>query len=335
VVVDEAVEIDPLTRLAIKHGTDKWGFHFYTPVYHELFSHLRERPIRLLEIGIGGYIFQNIGGASLAMWAEYFPNGRIVGLDVEEKRMDYGPRVKLIKGSQTDGELLQRMCAEHGPFDIIIDDGSHVPRDVVATFMALFIGMADKGLYVIEDVQTTYFPQFGGSPVDGGLTMRLARSILEEINHAEIKGVDPSRKFRNTARCLRAMRAYHNILVFEKGDNDEPSSQGYRVDNPHAARAIKAIEQQLESEPTPEGIANLVTIHTKISEFAKAHALLGDALRRWPRNATLLNAAYALALSARDQRRSVELLQRLFELEPDNAVLAQILAKARSELGGA
>jgi hypothetical protein len=37
-------EIDPLTRLAIRHGTDKWGPHFYTPVYHELFAPLRDRP---------------------------------------------------------------------------------------------------------------------------------------------------------------------------------------------------------------------------------------------------------------------------------------------------
>jgi hypothetical protein len=48
-------QLDPLTQLAIKHGTDKWGPHFYTPVYHKLFAHLRERPLRLLEIGVGGY----------------------------------------------------------------------------------------------------------------------------------------------------------------------------------------------------------------------------------------------------------------------------------------
>ena len=33
--------IDPLTRLAIRHGTDKWGPHFYTPIYHELLAPLR------------------------------------------------------------------------------------------------------------------------------------------------------------------------------------------------------------------------------------------------------------------------------------------------------
>ena len=78
--------IDPLTRLAIKYGTDKWGLHFYTPLYHDLFCKVRDQPIRLLEIGVGGYEFKTVGGASLAMWADYLSNGQITGIDIAEKR---------------------------------------------------------------------------------------------------------------------------------------------------------------------------------------------------------------------------------------------------------
>jgi 8-demethyl-8-alpha-L-rhamnosyltetracenomycin-C 2'-O-methyltransferase len=80
--------VDPLTALAIKYGTDKWGPHFYTPIYHELFSAWRDRPIRLLEIGVGGYGFRKVGGSSLSMWAEYFPRGHITGLDIAPKQLD-------------------------------------------------------------------------------------------------------------------------------------------------------------------------------------------------------------------------------------------------------
>src|SRR5205807_644190 len=90
-----AAVIDPLTRFAIRRGTDKWGLHFYTPVYHALFRRMRQKPVRLLEIGIGGYGFKKIGGASLAMWADYFPNGQITGFDIEAKELDLGPRVTL------------------------------------------------------------------------------------------------------------------------------------------------------------------------------------------------------------------------------------------------
>jgi hypothetical protein len=90
--------IDPLTRLAIRHGTDKWGPHFYTPIYHELLAPLRDRPVKLLEIGVGGYGFRKIGGASLAMWADYFQWGTILGLDVAEKQLSLGPRVTILQG---------------------------------------------------------------------------------------------------------------------------------------------------------------------------------------------------------------------------------------------
>ena len=183
-------EIDPLTRLAIKHGTDKWGPHFYTPVYHALFAHLRDRPIRLLEIGIGGYSIKSVGGASLAMWTDYFPRGEITGIDIAEKRLKLDPRVKYYQGSQDDPAFLQSICGERGPFDIVIDDGSHVPKHVVASFNLLFPPLADGGLYVIEDVQTAFWPKFGGSILHGGETMRLARTLIECLNHAEIAVVD-------------------------------------------------------------------------------------------------------------------------------------------------
>src|SRR5215470_6705217 len=93
-------DVDPLTRIALRYGTDKWGTHFYTPVYHQLFAHLRDKPVRLLEIGVGGYEFARLGGASLAMWADYFANGRVLGIDVYAKTLNLGPRVCVQQGSQ-------------------------------------------------------------------------------------------------------------------------------------------------------------------------------------------------------------------------------------------
>ena len=167
--------LDPLTRLAIKHGTDKWGPHFYTPVYHKLFAHLRERPLRLLEIGVGGYEYKKVGGNSLAMWADYFPHAQITGVDIAEKELSLDPRIKVLRGSQDDAVFLGKVCEEHGPFDIVIDDGSHIPKHVVASFGILFPKLADGGIYAIEDVQTAFWPNFGGSILHGGDTLKLAR----------------------------------------------------------------------------------------------------------------------------------------------------------------
>jgi len=155
--------VDPLSRLAITYGTDKFGYHDYPPNYYHLFKHLKDKPIRLMEIGVGGYQDADRGGESLEVWRDFFPNGRIVGIDIQKKEMNLGERVTILQGSQVDPDFLAEVVREHGPFDIIIDDGSHQNEHVVTSFELLFGGLAEGGIYVAEDVQTAFFPRFGGS----------------------------------------------------------------------------------------------------------------------------------------------------------------------------
>jgi demethylmacrocin O-methyltransferase len=319
-------ELDPLTRLAIKHGTDKWGPHFYTPVYHGLFCHLRERPIRLLEIGVGGYVLKTWGGASLAMWAEYFANGQITGIDITEKRLTLDPRVKIYRGSQDDSAFLKRVCDERGPFDIVIDDGSHVPKQVVASFHILFPVLKDGGMYVIEDVQTAFWPNRGGSIMHGGETLRLTRTIIECLNHAEIAVVSGSHSFPPFAKQIKALRAFHNVIVVDKGDNTEPSNYAYDMNNPHAAKAVKVIEHELSGAPTAEGLANLSDLYLRGGNLARAKEIAGEAVSRWPTNTAALMAAYEVAGRQNDMRARQQYLDRLLQLEPDNGALQQALA---------
>ena len=155
--------VDPLTRLAILHGTDKFGMHDYTPVYHALLAERRDKPLKLLEIGIGGYDDPHAGGESLAMWRDYMPNADIVALDIAAKELDLGPRVTLVQGSQVDPDVIARLIADHGPFDVIVDDGSHDNAHVWESFRMLFPALKPGGLYLVEDVQTAFFLRLGGS----------------------------------------------------------------------------------------------------------------------------------------------------------------------------
>jgi len=324
-------EIDPLTRLAIKHGTDKWGLHFYTPVYHALFTHMRDKPVRLLEIGIGGYSLTKAGGASLAMWADYFPKGHILGIDIVEKKLNLDPRIQVCQGSQDDPVFLARMLEEHGPFDIVIDDGSHIPKHVIASFNILFPKLADDGLYVIEDVQTSFWPQFGGSVLDGGATMHLAKTILEHLNHAEIKIVQPKRQVADFVKSIRSFRAYHDIFVIEKGDNTEPSNYDYRLDNIHAARALRTIQDELKRSPTAAGYANLIDFYRYARNLPEAWAVANDALTKWPDHSGVLVAALNIAEQSGDAGRKLDLLRRLAALDADDAALQSLLQKIEAQ----
>jgi demethylmacrocin O-methyltransferase len=319
-------ELDPLTRLAIKRGTDKWGPHFYTPLYHELFRHLRDRPVRLLELGVGGYDIKTSGGASLAMWADYFANGQITAIDINEKRLTLDARIKLFRGSQDDSAFLKKICDERGPFDIIIDDGSHVAKQVVASFHILFPTLKDGGIYVIEDVQTAFWPNFGGSALHGGETIKLARTIIECLNHAEIAAVSRSHPFPAFAKQIKALRVFHNVIVIDKGDNSEPSNFAYDMGNPHAAKAVKAIESQLQSAPTAEGMANLSDLYLLSGNLARAKEIISEAVSRWPTNSAVLIVACTVAERHNDVSARKQYLDRLLQIEPDNVRLQQLRA---------
>lgn len=143
-----------LNEIALHYKTDKSSlFHNYTEKYEKYFSPLRNEPLKILEIGI-----QN--GYSLKTWNDYFPNAHIFGIDIVDCRhMDEG-RIKTLQGSQTDTLFLEKINNLFGPFDIIIDDGSHYNNDMRISFDCLFPLLKQGGLYVVEDLHCCYWKDF-------------------------------------------------------------------------------------------------------------------------------------------------------------------------------
>ncbi len=325
---EEAALVDPLTSLAVKHGTDKWGLHFYTPLYHRLFASFRERPVRLLEIGVGGYGYRSLGGASLAMWAEYFPLGRIVGIDVFAKTLDMDPRVIVLHGSQSDTAFLREVAATHGPFDIVIDDGSHRPQHVVSSFIELFPHVADGGIYVVEDVQTAFVSKYGGDPATGGETYRLADALLKAINHAEIAIASPHVRSNDMARSIRAFHAWHNLFAVEKGDNTEPSNLTTAdLSDPHMRRAMDVIAAERDRRPTAAAAALAAEVYVGGGEFGRALSTVLDALEMWPEDLRLLVAAAEIGRRMGDEGIATEYFARAAAVDPTDPRLQKRLQR--------
>ncbi len=131
----------------------KW--HHYFDIYTKHFEAYRHRPIRMLEIGV-------FRGGSLRMWKEYFhPDSTIVGIDIDKtcKEHEIADRKVFVRiGSQADPEFLLAVTEEFGPFDIILDDGSHKTHHQNISFGALFRdALTDGGCYMVEDVHTNYW----------------------------------------------------------------------------------------------------------------------------------------------------------------------------------
>jgi len=149
-----------LTRLANKCGTDKgtldhrpdsgWQgwVHNYCDFYETMLDPLRLSARRVLEIGVWH-------GASLQMWAEYFPNAEVYGIDVDlsQVRKDLGARIHVIEGNVMDRGL---DIGAHGPFDLIVDDGSHVMEEQQTALARLFPSVRPGGWYILEDLHTSF-----------------------------------------------------------------------------------------------------------------------------------------------------------------------------------
>ncbi|MDE2200689.1 MAG: class I SAM-dependent methyltransferase, partial [Rhodospirillales bacterium] len=141
----------PLARILALFGSDKQrpGEHSYGAAYAAVFGPFRYRRTKLLEIGL-------LSGDSLLAWRCYFPRGTTIGADIEPKQHLAGARTRIYTTDQSSADDLATLAAKEGPFDIIIDDGSHQNAHQIFTFHALFDSLRDGGVYVIEDVQTSF-----------------------------------------------------------------------------------------------------------------------------------------------------------------------------------
>ena len=146
-----------LNQLFEKHGTDKSRNHYALP-YARFFPDKQDEAVRLVEIGVRT-------GDSLRAWREYFPNGSIMGIDINpDCKAVEQPGISVFIGDQSDKKFLRHFCETQGPFDIIIDDGSHEPADQQVSFAAIWPHVNPGGLYVIEDIGCSQLARFSKKP---------------------------------------------------------------------------------------------------------------------------------------------------------------------------
>jgi GT2 family glycosyltransferase len=180
----------PLKALFAAHRgkvSDKWAS--YLDQYDRLFAPYRRARIRLLEIGV-----QN--GGSLEIWARYFPRARqIVGCDIDPAcaALRYeDPRIRVIIGDAGSEAVQQTILRETGGLEIVLDDGSHQSRDIVASFSRYFPLLSTNGLYVVEDLHCSYWGRFGGGLFDPFSAVAFLKRLADVVNY-EHWGVEQAR----------------------------------------------------------------------------------------------------------------------------------------------
>ena len=199
----------------------KWPHYF--PIYERAFDRFRagfpnaegtRRPLRFLEIGVSH-------GGSLQLWRKYFgPDAIIFGIDVDPRCQAVGGAdVNVRIGSQADPEFLRKVVAEMGGVDLILDDGSHIAEHQSASLDILFPLLSEGGVYVIEDVQTSYWRKWQGGYRKPRAFIEVAKSLIDDI-HAPYHKYGANRDF--AARELFSVAFYDGVIALEKQRRTPP-----------------------------------------------------------------------------------------------------------------
>jgi hypothetical protein len=200
----------------------KWEHYF--PIYERHFAPWRNRSLNFLEIGVSK-------GGSLAMWRRYFgPLARIVGIDIDKRcKAHEDPGLFVRIGDQSDAAFLQSLIDEFGPFDVVLDDGSHEMAHIRATFEFLYPRTPKNGVYMVEDLHTAYWPKFGGGLDNPDSFINFAKTLIDKLNADHSLGAVAPDAF---TRQTYSMCFYDSVIAFEKGEvwrKAAPESGGGKV----------------------------------------------------------------------------------------------------------
>jgi hypothetical protein len=198
---------------------DKWIHYF--PIYTRHLERYRNRPVRVLEIGV-------YRGGGLEMLQRYLgPDATIVGLDVDEvARAAAQGRYVVELGDQQDPEVLRAVVERHGPFDVVIDDGGHSVDQQVTSIETLFPLLEDGGTYLVEDCHTSYWPehaQYAPADPSAGSFIDWVKARVDDLNAYHFsKQLDVPVPW---ATHVDGLHVYDSVVVLDKAPRFAPFSE--------------------------------------------------------------------------------------------------------------
>ncbi len=209
-----------LDGLALASGTDKASNHHnYTEIYARYFAPFKEQPIKFLEIGINT-------GKSVKLWEDYFKNAELHFIDITLQNVEYVSQRSYyhLADQASSYDLLKFIEKTGGDFDVILDDGGHTMLQQIMSFKYLFPQVKSGGLYIIEDLNTSYWEAFGGGS-HPKTTINFLKMLIDEVNFVGVRtgcashlNIDPSiKKDLNLYRTqIESIHFYDSVAIIIK-----------------------------------------------------------------------------------------------------------------------
>jgi hypothetical protein len=192
-----------------QHRTlNKWLHYF--EIYERHFAKYRNKAPVVMEIGI-------FRGGSLQMWKDYFGKGaQIIGVDIDEKTKAFEEeQIHVEIGSQSDRNFLKQLKLKYPKIDILIDDGGHTMEQQITTFEEMFCHISVDGVYLCEDLHTSYWKEYGGGYKCPDSYIEYSKNFIDYL-HAWFS-YDPALQENRYSRSMHSLHYYDSVLVIEKG----------------------------------------------------------------------------------------------------------------------
>ncbi|CAJ0888434.1 hypothetical protein AMST5_03877 [freshwater sediment metagenome] len=185
---------------------NKW-LHYFS-IYDEVMTPYIGTGVRMLEIGV-------FRGGSLKLWRNFLGKDAIIfGVDVNpECAVHDSHHGKVRIGSQDDPKFLESVVAEMGGVDIVIDDGSHIASHQRISFDVLFPLLSEGGIYIIEDLHTSYWPSWEGGLRRRGTAIEFLKIKIDEM-HKHYFEIGSNEEAKMTS--IECIQFFDSIAVVRK-----------------------------------------------------------------------------------------------------------------------
>lgn len=198
-----------------KCTVNKW--HHYLKIYDRHLNRFRGKNPVVLEIGVAY-------GGSLEMWNHYFGSGcTIYGVDINPQCLKYqtilndgkeNDNIQIRIGNQEDPVFWEDFKASTPMFDIVIDDGGHTMKGQITTFEQIYDKIKKNGVYICEDLHTSYIPEFGGAYKKPDTFIEYSKNFVDLINAHWWDC--PDKSFRQKTDSVTY---YDSVIVLEKNED--------------------------------------------------------------------------------------------------------------------
>jgi hypothetical protein len=206
-------DLEKYFRLNDKRIIHKWKHYF--DIYDRHFSKYRNKDIIILEIGVSQ-------GGSLQMWKDYFGDrAKIFGIDINPSCKELEEEnIKIFIGSQSDRIFLRDLKTKIPQIDILIDDGGHSMAQQIVSYEELFNHIKEDGVYLCEDLHTSYWFEYGGGYKRRGTFIEYSKNFIDSINayHSHQKKL----KVDTFTKSVYSIHYYDSIIVIEKKRKEMP-----------------------------------------------------------------------------------------------------------------